>query len=56
MYTSLFFLTILISHLRIPNDRDDAVRPGECVVVNDDVVFGQVGIVHQEQQVSSSDL
>ena len=49
-------LIILVSHLRIPDNRDDAVWPGECVVVDDDVVFGQVGIVHQEHQVTCSNL
>lgn len=40
----------------VPDNRQDSFGPCEGVVVKEDVIFGQGGIVDQEHQVASSDL
>ena len=43
-----------VLNVRVLYDGHDPVGPGEGVVVDDDVVTGEIRIVHQEHQVSSS--
>ena len=42
-----------MADVRVSDHGQDSVRPAEGVVIEQDVVLTQVGVVHQEQQVGA---